>query len=255
MAGSGFKYQKYSLGPNSYSDWKSLSDLGTLPAQNLLEDGVRHELWMPLGVESGQYAYIYKGYFYAPVTGEYSFSGYGDDNFGLYISDDYGTAEVNPTPYIFANSHMNHNDDLFANNISSVFGAGRQLEAGKYYYMELYHVNTGGNGFIKIRAEVPNADASLKFGRSQVMHIETSFTNQPEIIEFELDNVDASLTGTFALTLTRFNMATLQSTVQSTGNIAFNASAATFASKLASIDIFNKNTYGVEVKAYDDLGT
>lgn len=52
--------------------------------------------------------------------------------------------------------------------------------------MELYHVNTGGAGYVKIRVEVPNADETLKWKRYEVDQIQTSFTNQHEIIEFKL---------------------------------------------------------------------
>ena len=53
IGGAGFKYEKYALGPTSYADWKAASDAGTLSSYTLLESGVRHELWMPLSVESG----------------------------------------------------------------------------------------------------------------------------------------------------------------------------------------------------------
>ena len=98
------------------------SDAGTLSSYTLLESGVRHELWLPKAVEEGSYAYIYKGYFLAPVSGDYVFSGFGDDNFALYISDTYGSATTGTTPYIYANSYMDDTDDLFYNNRTTVFG-------------------------------------------------------------------------------------------------------------------------------------
>ena len=200
IKGAGFRYEKYQLGPSSYADWKTASDAGTLSGYTLLESGIRHELWMPKNVESGAFAYIYKGYFLAPVDGEYRFSGYGDDNFGLYISDTYGTASTPSTPYISVGSYMSNTDDLFYDNRTSVFGEAKTLEAGKYYYMELYHVNTQGVGYIKIRAEVPNTDGSLKWKRDQVSHIETTFTNQAEIKSFEVNGV-TDPTGTFEIKL------------------------------------------------------
>ena len=43
--------------------------------------------------------------------------------------------------------------------------------------MELYAVNTWGNGFFKVSAEVPNTDKTLKWQTHEVNQIETTFTN------------------------------------------------------------------------------
>ena len=91
-----------------------------------------------------------KGYFYAPVDGEYIFRGAADDNFGLYISNDYGTASVNPSAYIYQSSYSSNKDNYYIENKTTALGDAITMEAGKYYYMELYMVNNGGNGFVKI---------------------------------------------------------------------------------------------------------
>lgn len=91
-----------------------------------------------------------KGYFYAPVDGDYIFRGAADDSFGLYISDDYGTASVNPSVYIYQDSHSTNKDNYYIDNKTTALGSPITLEAGKYYYMELYMVNYMGNGFVKI---------------------------------------------------------------------------------------------------------
>ena len=41
---------------------------------------------MEIPNESGTYGKVLKGYFYAPVSGEYIFRGAADDSFGFYIS-------------------------------------------------------------------------------------------------------------------------------------------------------------------------
>ena len=53
------------------------------------------------------------------------------------------------------------------------------MEAGKYYYMELYMVNNGGHGYVKISVEVPNEDKSLPYQRYEVNQIETAYDNDP----------------------------------------------------------------------------
>lgn len=46
---------------------------------------------------SSPYGQVFKGYFYAPVTGNYIFRGAADDQFQLYISLEYGTTGSNLT--------------------------------------------------------------------------------------------------------------------------------------------------------------
>lgn len=58
-------------------------------------------------------------------------------------------------------------------------GQPKLLQGGKYYYMEVIHINWAGYGFFKISVEVPNADATLPRKRYEVNQIETSFTNDP----------------------------------------------------------------------------
>lgn len=38
-----------------------------------------------------EYGQVFKGYFYAPVSGNYIFRGAGDDRFSLLMSTSYGT--------------------------------------------------------------------------------------------------------------------------------------------------------------------
>ena len=66
----------------------------------LITKGVRAEL-ETIDMYGSYYGQTFKGYFYAPVTGNYTFRGSADDNFGLYMSDEYGSATVNPDPLIY----------------------------------------------------------------------------------------------------------------------------------------------------------
>ncbi len=75
------------------------------------------------------------------------------------MSNVYGSTQSNSTLLISANTYS-PNDNFYYSNYSS----GRKsltLAAGKYYYMEVYHINSGGTGFMKISVEVPNTDTSL----------------------------------------------------------------------------------------------
>ena len=66
--------------------------------------------------ETGRYGKAFKGYFYAPVTGKYVFRGAGNHNFGLYISNNYGTAVVNPQPDIYQDISTFHKDNYYIDN-------------------------------------------------------------------------------------------------------------------------------------------
>jgi hypothetical protein len=61
-----------------------------------------------------------------------------------------------------------------------------ELEEGKYYYMELYHVNGGSAGQIQISVEVPNDDNTLRWQTHEVHSVETSYTYDPEIMNYTL---------------------------------------------------------------------
>lgn len=55
-----------------------------------LETGYAAELESS-NIYGDQYGQVFKGYFYAPVSGNYIFRGAADDAFTLLISTDYGT--------------------------------------------------------------------------------------------------------------------------------------------------------------------
>ena len=255
IGGSGFKYWKYEIqegDPQSYSEWKTALDADPSP-YSVLEEGIRHELW-EANTDSSKYASVFKGYFYAPVSGDYLFSGFGDDSFGLYMSDDANTSSLNPTPIIYSNSAMSNFDNLYIINRTSAMGATKTLVEGTYYYMEMYYSNNGGGrGDVKVRVEVPNTDATLKWQRYEINHIETSFTNDPEEIEFTLTNIDATVGNTFSLTLTVVDSATLKSTTQ-IANFTLTDSLNTFSAMLKNIDIFNYGPYGLSLTALDASG-
>ena len=120
------------------------------------------------------------------MTGNYVFAGAADDNFALYISDDYGSATVNSVPYIYQDSYASDKDNYYISNHTTAIGDPIPLEEGKYYYMELYAVNTWGNGYFKVSAQVPNTDKTLRWQTHEVNQIETTFTNEPEIRTFTL---------------------------------------------------------------------
>lgn len=93
-----------------------------------------------------------------------------------------GTTSGNLSKIIFSNSNGQSSDNYYISNITSSLGSPIYLEEGNYYYTELYHLNNGGSGWLKVSVEVFNNDINLAKQTFEVDHIETTFTNQPEII-------------------------------------------------------------------------
>ena len=68
--------------------------------------------------------------------------------------------------------------------------------------MELYHVNHGNPGFVKISVEVPNQDTRLNWQTYEVSKFWTSYINDPEIMEYTMEGATG---GTFTLFIFRQN--------------------------------------------------
>ena len=115
------------------------------------------------------------------MDGNYTFRGSADDSFGLYISDEYGSKTLNIDPLIYQYAHSSDPDNLYIANYSTAINGEKLLEGGKYYYMELYHVNGWGTGFLKISVSVPNDNTELLWQTHEVNQFSTSFTNDPEV--------------------------------------------------------------------------
>lgn len=180
VSGSGFQYTRYDITDLSTKTAAGLkaavdSNANTIVVQ---ETGIRAELESTniYGVNYGQ---VFKGYFYAPVSGDYIFRGAADDTFQLYLSSNYGSAEIGATPLISLSSYSNYADNYYVKNESSSMSAPTTLVGGKYYYMEVYHTNSAGAGYLKISVEVPNTNIELGWQSHEVNQFETTFTNEP----------------------------------------------------------------------------
>jgi len=53
------------------------------------------------------------------------------------------------------------------------------LEAGKKYYLEVYHINLSGDGGLSVSAQVPNTDASLSWQTHATQIVQSDLTNDP----------------------------------------------------------------------------
>ena len=117
------------------------------------------------------YGEVFKGYFYAPVTGNYIFRGMADDSFALYVSSVSGTTNMlNPNPLIYDYQPSSSKTNLYIAHHSTALGDSTplSLQAGSYYYMEAYHINLAGTGLFYIEAEVPNTNSNKLYQSHEV---------------------------------------------------------------------------------------
>jgi hypothetical protein len=247
VSGSGLKYSRYSIGNLSS---KTPTDLRNAILSNssqiaLVESGYRGE------IESGDYygsyyGQAFTGYFTAPADGRYGFQGVADDSFAVFLASPYGSAEPAVAPLIYSDSVQNSNYYL---SYKASGDANVTLQAGKSYYMEVYHINLGGTGFLRVSAQVPNTDASLLWQTHAVHRLDLTFTNDPEVVQF---NQTGGTGGSINLTvITR--VIGKPPTVE-WGVISFNADIASFLAVLQKFTIFSSyNIYG-QMAMYDSNG-
>lgn len=70
---------------------------------------------------------------------------------------------VNATPVAFSDNWqaVTVYPNYYQVDYPSAESAYIPLEAGKQYYMEVYHVNRGGTGRFSLSVEVPNTDTKV----------------------------------------------------------------------------------------------
>jgi hypothetical protein len=92
------------------------------------------------------YGQVWKGYFTPSVNGDYKFRGLGDDTFAVFLSTSVYGSTVDFTGAIpIASSNFVQATAIFANyyqvDVATAESAYIPLEAGKQYYMEVFHIN------------------------------------------------------------------------------------------------------------------
>jgi len=208
--------------------------------------------------EANVYSYneaqAWRGYFTAPVTGTYVFRGNADDQFRVYLDHTYGSVDpASLTTPLISSSTVQTFMDYFNKDVPSS-QASIELEAGKSYYLEAYHMDTGaGTGFFELAVEVPNADTTAIRQVYQVDKIITDSTVQPEEIIYSLTGSNVPASSKLELSITRINN-NLEVTYDKKVNITYGCSASVFESALNNFDNFNPYQTTVTRKIYDSLG-
>ena len=96
------------------------------------EKGYRAELKEGNVYGSYRYGQAWTGYFTAPVSGEYTFIGTGDDQFSFYLADVTGSTELPTTSFISSTGAQQWNDFYLYYRESATKSV--TLTAGMSYY-------------------------------------------------------------------------------------------------------------------------
>lgn len=173
----------------------------------------------------------------APVTGTYTFRGTADDDFAMYLSADYGSVSAPASPLIYSNTYSKL-FEFYTYDVATGEGS-IDLTAGKSYYMEAYHINTGSTGNFDISVEMPNADNTTHHQTHQVDKISTVSTVQQEI---KLFTVTGGTTGTIELHVIRMDGREVD--YEKKVNFTYGATASQFQNAIDDFDGYSSG-YGL----------
>ena len=95
----------------------------------------------------------WRGYFYAPITGEYRFAGIADDGFEVQLSPVQNSANLANLQTLISNGISEDNFNPYVSGQASAI-ANRTLTQG-YYYMEIVNFNWQGTGDFRLLVDTP----------------------------------------------------------------------------------------------------
>ena len=124
-----------------------------------------------------------------------------------------------------------------------------ELQAGKSYYMQAYHINYGSTGFFDLAVEVPNTDNTSSWQVYQVENVTISSVVRQEVKVFSFTG--QNLTGTVELGITRQDQSTFKITYEKTVNVTYGCTAAEFKSALEQFDGYKNYVLTVTRAIYD----
>lgn len=119
----------------------------------MIEEYVSGEIKSGSNLETIKYGAVWKGYFVASTTGNYVFRGVADDSFAVYLNtENYGSKESLTEPIIYSDNFTPEDryPNYYRTDYPNFESTPVALEAGRHYYMEAYHVNSGGPAFFSL---------------------------------------------------------------------------------------------------------
>lgn len=179
--GAGFKYTRHTYS-GSISNYVTAARADSITTKQ--EDTYRSDIREGDAYGSG-YCQYWRGYFTALHAGIHTFRAWSDDSFKVYIASDYGT---NPgsagMTELLSSSTVQSSASYYITDMMTSAEKGQTLEADKSYYMEVFHCNSGGSGWINTEVEVPTTTGNSFV--PQVDKIALEATLLPEIQVFEM---------------------------------------------------------------------
>jgi hypothetical protein len=200
FSGAGLNYARYTVVTAINTMDKLVAAVRTSNTISLgvpVEVGVRDD-FREGDIYVGPYAQVWKGYFTAPATGTYLFRGSADDYFRFYLATTYGSTELPANPLLEGTIYQRMFSYYWRNTPNTE--ATVQLQGGKSYYLEAYHIDLGGVGFMNMEVEVPNSNTQAIFQANEVAYITTNASVQPEVKVFSMTG---GSTGTIQLEILR----------------------------------------------------
>ena len=165
VSGTGVSFRRYSRG-ELLVDRTVQGFIDGINSGLLLmeEEGVLPDL--ELNGTNLYHTYLFKGYFKAPRTGQYTFRIYSNDRVFMFLSPFKGSAEVNySNPIISHNSSTYYGGsttNMFLNDLpANLTSPPIAMTAGDHYYFELIYSVSNDGSFMKSSVEIPNNDTSL----------------------------------------------------------------------------------------------
>jgi hypothetical protein len=177
---------------------------------------------------------VWKGYFVPTVTGNHKFRGLSYHNFAVYLSESvYGSTVsfTGATPIAFSNTRQASSNwaNYYQVDVPTAESGYIALEAGKKYYMEIYHINYWGAGRFSLSVEMPNTDLTNRYQTYEVQTVSIVPTVDPEIIEYTSRGVNG---GKIYIQVYDLNPSTLEVILDQTVSVNWNATANEFCDAL-----------------------
>ncbi|CAD8126745.1 unnamed protein product [Paramecium sonneborni] len=142
-----------------------------------------------------QYGQYFRGFIKATATGEYQFLLAADDCATFYIQTTETlktTRTESPNAQSFKSTqYRNYWGEQLWDNTKNVNSISQTiiLEENQYYYIEIFHLNTEGKGFLTLSMNLNiNQVSTTNTKQSQLFQVKTTYTPKYEILQMDIYN-------------------------------------------------------------------
>jgi hypothetical protein len=173
----------------------------------------------------------------------------------VFLSPTYGrdfpTISSTSTTIISSTTYSQSADNYYVTNAPTMTSDPIALNAGDYHWMEVYHMNSGGNGYMMVSVEVPNTNDTHANTVYEVQNLSIAVESDPEIFKFTIANANA---GSFNLRLIRKNSKTNAIIYDVNYTVSYTITADAFTTLIKKFDIFNGHTISTAITCSDAAG-